>query len=81
MRKAPCINADQSTMQGTRNQDHEGVLMPIVYHGPLPIARRKVILIFPTKSTKWENSAISIDLRSVGTKPTEYIYNGGSAGI
>ena len=55
--------------------------MPIVYHVPLPIARRKVILIFPTKSTKWENSAISIDLRSVGTKPTEYIYNGGSAGI
>lgn len=59
MRKAPCINADQSTMQGTRNQDHEGVLMLTVYHGPLPIARRKVILIFPTKSTKRERRVIS----------------------
>ena len=33
--------------------------MLTVYHGPLPIARRKVILIFPTKSTKRERRVIS----------------------
>lgn len=33
MRKAPCITADQSTMQGARTKT-KGVLVPIVYHGP-----------------------------------------------
>lgn len=33
MRKAPCINADQSQMQGTHHQNH-GALVHTVYHGP-----------------------------------------------
>ena len=40
MRKAPCISAGQSKMQGTRTQPNHGGLVLIVYHGPLQKARR-----------------------------------------
>ncbi len=33
MRKAPCITADQSQMQGAGTKT-TGALVPLVYHGP-----------------------------------------------
>lgn len=40
MRKAPCISADQSQMQGTRPNQTTGGLVLIVYHGPRENTRR-----------------------------------------
>lgn len=61
------------------------VIVPYVYFSVLTGKGEKgtasIIVNSDGGGNAGENSAISIDLRSVGTKPTEYIYNSGSAGV
>ena len=61
------------------------VIVPYVYFSVLTGKGEKgtasIIVNSDGGGNAGENSAISIDLRSVGTKPTEYTYNGGSAGV
>lgn len=59
------------------------VIVPYVYFSVLTGKGEKgtasIIVNSDGGGNAGENSAISIDLQSVGTKPTEYIYNSGSA--
>lgn len=59
------------------------VVVPYVYFSVLTGKGEKgtasIIVNSDGGGNAGENSAISIDLRSVGTKPTEYIYNSGGA--
>ena len=63
----------------------QAVIVPYVYFSVLTGKGERgtasIIVNSDGGGNAGENSAISIDLRSVGTNPTEYTYNGSSAGV